>query len=252
MGITRTLLRVLVALALGLLPTLGHAASITIGTLPATPPDKNCIPFNCTLAPTPGSTRYQQIYDGSIFPSFITITEISFFNHLVNGASLPAKIQAAFYEISLSTSSQSVAGFNTPPTDFVANLGPDNTLFFSGLRNDQVPGGQKFTILPNTGGQPFLYDPSLGNLLLDVKKTITGELGFGGLSTTVSLPDTSAMHNFGGTFTSGLITEFSYQSQTPAAEMPEPGTMFLLGSGLLGLGAWRWKSRRLKGDTLCP
>lgn len=241
MNIQRTLISILVAIALGVLPTLSHAASITIGTPAAT---KNCIPFNCTLAAPPGLARYQQIYDRSVFPGPITITEISFFND--PNTSPAATIQLGEYTISLSTSPKTVGGLLP---DFNGNLGPDNTLFFFGVRNDSIPGGQKFTILPSSGGQPFLYDPSLGDLLLDVQKIVIIENGIGGLSATISLSETSAIHNFSGDFADGLITEFSYQSQTPAAQSPEPGTMFLMGSGLLGLGAWRWKRHSARNNV---
>ncbi len=113
----------------------------------------NCLPFSC---PT---DVYQQVYTSSAFPGPTTIGAMSF--PVTQGPTFPGTITNATYTISLSTTAKGVDGLSTT---FSENLGLDNTLFFSGPLGGPITGG-KFTI---TGG-PFVYDPSRGNLLLDVR-----------------------------------------------------------------------------------
>ena len=93
--------------------------------------------------------------------------------------------------------------------------------------------------------KPFIYDPSAGDLLLDVRAIESG----GGISAPfdaesnnpftahLDAPDISAAS--GTSFATGLVTEFQF---TP---VPEPSTLVLasLGTLLVGVGA-RWRQRR--------
>lgn len=123
------------------------------------------------------SVRWQQVYGASDFmhtpgPQFL-ITEISFVGG-GGGASLDAILPNIL--INLSTTRLLPDGLSTT---FSANTGPDETAVFSGPL--------QFTFTMETYGihlqlqQPFLYDPSMGNLLLDVRnfQTIPPPLPFG-------------------------------------------------------------------------
>ena len=180
--------------------------------------------------------RYQQVYSGSLFPSSFSIGSISFFNN--NFQPGTAVIETANYSIHLSTTSKPVNGLDTSVLS--ANVGADDAVFFNGVLGGAVGPSNVFTIT----GNPFLYVPSGGNLLLDI--TITGQLGNGlgfldarnGSFTT----DSSRAHNFGGGFTStGLVTQFN----SPAnSTVPEPGSIALLGSIGVTAGLFALKSLR--------
>jgi RHS repeat-associated protein len=136
--------------------------------------DASCQPFLC-----PGSVllfmgqsfvpayEYQQVYPASAFGSPISITELAFpWNSVFsNGAGYTGGgTTSGQYQISLSTTSKTAATLSTNPKD---NLGPDNTLFanFAGGPN----ANPLLTIEAGTGGgTAFSYDPSKGNLLLDI------------------------------------------------------------------------------------
>jgi hypothetical protein len=93
---------------------------------------------------------------------------------------------------------------------------------------------------------PFRYDPASGNLLIDIRRT--GGFFFGDDGTYLDFDESGApmslVSNFLGSTGStpgGLVTRFNDQ----VAATPEPGTLVLLGSGLLTISrrAWRRMSR---------
>jgi hypothetical protein len=93
--------------------------------------------------------------------------------------------------------------------------------------------------------RPFFYNPSAGNLLMDVRNFFGGNgsmMGsvnaanhFGDSTSRVGANDVMAIA--GGTHTDGLITLFTV---TPVPE-PASALVFLAGGCLL---AWRWRRRR--------
>src|SRR5215813_10539498 len=127
------------------------------------------------------SVRYQQVYSASQFPSSIgplMITQIAF---RPDGSVTDPSLTILFnsVRIDLSTTSSTPT---TLSTVFASNVGADNTTVFNSFAfmNAPVtgpPGGPKgFTVtFPLT---PFMYNPSAGNLLLDVRAFESG----GGIS----------------------------------------------------------------------
>src|SRR5262249_21714871 len=124
---------------------------------------------------------------------------------------------------------------------FANNVGADDALFFSGALGGPV-GGPTFTI----AGSPFLYDPSGGNLLMDIFVTPGGSSFGGGYFDALEENDsfageTSRMQTFGGGTTRwglGLVTQFS-----AVAAVPEPSSLALFGLGSLVLARRRRRPR---------
>jgi hypothetical protein len=139
--------------------------------------------------------------------------------------------------ISLSTTS---ADWNSLSSTFANNIGGNNTVVFNGNLAQARAFGDTLSIIFST---PFTYNPANGNLLMDVFATgtsaVNGNIFF----------DTNGYNNDslnGNTYLGrvfecgsgnvcvnngyGLVTGFSTSAVTP-----EPGSIMLLGSGLLSL-----------------
>ena len=97
--------------------------------------------------------------------------------------------------------------------------------------------GQTLVAL-TVAGTPFVYDPAGGNLLLDIRSSISAS-GRAFFDARIGDADGlfSRAHNFGSGFTGyGLVTQFN------TSTVPEPGSIALVGTGLLallGMGAPR-------------
>jgi hypothetical protein len=211
------------ALVAGLLATTTAPVQAQLVGAPAT--GGNCFPFSCVLG---ASTRYQQVYAASNFAGPLTIMGIDFFT------SHAGNLNSGTFNFFLSTTTAPVNGLST---DMATNVGADQQLFGSFV----LAGGPSPATLSFTGAG-FSYNPALGNLLLDIQITgITGGSAYMQSRNGDAGGAFSRMHDFGSGFEDwGLVTEF-HGAQTV---VPEPATMLLLGSGLLGLATLRHRRRR--------
>ena len=211
-----------------------RADTFTIGDINVS--TKNTFPFGGFFQTTTRGTEYQQVYKASIFgTSAIELNSVIFYgNSSVRNAD-------GTYTLSLSTTSAPVDGLDT---NMANNIGPDNQTFFTGTLPLLTTDG-KLTFSLTT---PFAYDPTKGNLLLDIRisdvttNSIAGYAAyngdFGGLSSRM-IDGTSS-----GTSGYGLVTTF-----LSGAPVPEPGTLGLaligaLGSVVLALQRGRSRSPR--------
>ena len=194
-----------------------------------------CIPFGCN-----DGVRYQQIYASTAFGGLYTISGIAFPRTI---DPISGQIDPAIYEITLSTTQRQVGQLLA---DFTSNRGADATVVFAGpLAGAVALGGALSFTLP----VPFTFDPTAGNLLLDVMKqggTFFGDDGvyldyqtqMNGLSSSIRLQISSGV--FVGS-NEGLVTVFSGQGEGPAP-VPEPATLLLVGTGIAG--GWLRRRRR--------
>jgi len=118
--------------------------------------------------------RYQQVFDASQFsrltPGGGLINRIAFRGH---GPGVPFTGTVAQLQANLSTTSKAPDGLSST---FADNVGPDETQVFSGpLSTAATFTGDptNFEIVVNFA-TPFFYDPSKGNLLLDIRNAQGG------------------------------------------------------------------------------
>ena len=180
------------------------------------------LPFNLSIDGK-SSMRYQQVYAASAFGTLFVphlITQISFRPDAGAGGVFSSTIDNV--QINLSTTSREPDNLspNFMSSEFLLNVGPDETEVFSGslaLSSSFAgpSGGPKDFDIVIQLQQPFLYNPAHGNLLLDVRN-------FTGGTTTRFDRDLSASMRLVSSFTpdgvadstgafasGGLVTEFT-------------------------------------------
>lgn len=229
-----SILPLLACAALAGVPTAAPAFEIIVGNNVADAAWQNAFPFS-TLPSYYGytSSRYQQVYASSSFAAPIDIRQLVFYA----SSNTLAPIVDGTIQVFLSVTDRGVNGISYRPFD--DNLGTDTRLFATLGGGFSLTDGELVI-----GGMPFHYDPSQGNLLVDLRFTgaTAGHSGpfFAALSGSgADAMPFSRWHDFGTGFDNqGLVTGFR--------SVAEPGTLILLGLGLVGLfllGATRARRR---------
>lgn len=216
------------------------AGSVTVGTGSS----GNCYPFLCNDSGTNvgPSIHYQQVYASSAFPSgTFNIGSLQFYFAPQFGGN--STMLHGTYDISFSTTSAAVGALSSALAN---NIGTPLQTFFIGDVS-QAPVGGTYTIV---GSTPYLYNPGLGNLLIDIavsnQDNVPNGSGNGYNQSDPSGSVTSRAYAFNGNASGsadpiGLVTTFI----TAGPSVPEPASLSLATLGLGCLFGYALRRRKL-------
>ncbi len=220
-------LMLLVVLSAGIL----MHADVTVGTFVT----GNCYPLMCNDSGTSSgqSIDFQQVYTHSAFSGPTTINAITWYYDTMDGGNAIAIGGTYTFEWGYAA----FGSVNNLSTNLAGNYisGP-NVIGTATIPVGGIPDDPTLTL---SGFAPFTYDPSLGELLLEIIVTDQDNVpnfsgnGYNQSDNTGSVTSRAyCLTNVGCVADgNGLVTTFGTQSSTT----PEPGTLVMFGSGILGL-----------------
>lgn len=225
-------LKLLTLIALLSMTLMLHAASVTVGNYDS----GNCYPFMCNDSGTNVgvSIDYQQAYASSAFSGPLTVNSISwYFASQFGGNDTVLGGNYSFYwgysAVGLGLGSSLAANYSGAPS-------------FLGTASVPAGGANYGAVLTLSGFGPFTYNPGQGDLILeivvDTQDIVPNGSGNGYNEADYTGATTVRDYCFGGATTGctgaglgALVTTFT------GTTTPEPGTLVLFGSGLLGLAS---------------
>ena len=194
----------------------------------------------------PDSVRFQQIFDfqGLTIAGYSGPFLVSTILFREDGGRLAGfSSQFPDFQVNLSTTTRSADGLSSV---FAENAGANDTVVVPrGAFHIGVNSGGGFTALIGFASNPFYYDPSQGNLLLDIRN-------FGGGGTSWGYPPffgpayVDAWNVVGDRISSvsansvgaaaGITSSLGLVTQFVLTPVPEPSTVALLTVGLIAIG----------------
>ena len=205
-----------------------HAGTVTVGSYDS----GNCYPFMCNDSGTSSgvSIDYQQAYNSAKFSGPLAISTITWEWWPGSTSSTALGGNYSFYwgysAVGLGLSSNLASNYN----------GAANFLGTASIPSGGINDNPTLTL---TLGSPFTYNPANGDLILeivvDTQDNVSNGSGNGYNWADLTGSDTTrafCLTGF-GCFSSGtgaLVTTFG-----GASAVPEPGTLVMFGSGILGL-----------------
>lgn len=200
-------------------------------------------PFLISSSVAP-SYRYQEVHQATDFTDVSTlpliITEISFAAERSG-----TDVSVPNVEVRFSTTAGSPDSLSPV---FANNVGTDEVIVFSGSVRMFDTGTERFGIhIPLQ--QPFIYNPSMGNLLLEVRNhapipphpnggdyALDAHFQIGDSVSSLGAINVNATTGESGT--GGYVTRFTFTT------VPEPSTIALSIVGVIGLALYSRKRRR--------
>ena len=219
----------------------------------------DCAPFGCSDA-----NVYQQVFDASLFSGPTTIAGLGFRVFDDPLAPLPDTIFNATYHILFSTVQIPVNGLDSTLENNIDATTAQN--FFIGSIADPI--GGVFSVV-TTGPNYYNYDPSKGNLLMQIQTnadfndpTLTMyaavNTASGGLFSSASANDPGNIFGCPDGFNTspcvnsnyGLVVDFLTSADVNPVPEPAPIWLLITPLGVIGFSGWaRTRGHRVKSSS---